>query len=80
MISVIGKDEILMDNLGEMKRQIRNDKQEQYKYDTFKRNIVEEFLRAHCNDKQIKNILLNVIKLLNMLNKNGIKKLLLLTN
>jgi hypothetical protein len=54
LISVIGKDEILMDNLGEMKRQIRNDKQEQYKYDTFKRNIVEEFLRAHCNDKQIK--------------------------
>lgn len=54
LLSIIGNDEILMDNLGEMKRQIRTDKQEAYKYDTFKRNIVEEFLRAHCSKKQIK--------------------------
>lgn len=54
LLSVIGNDTTLMDNLGEMKRQIKTDKQEQYKYDTFKRNIVEEFLRAHCNKEQIK--------------------------
>ena len=54
LLSIIGNDETLMDNLGEMKRQIRTDKQEAYKYDTFKRNIVEEFLRAHCSKEQIK--------------------------
>lgn len=54
LLSIIGNDETLMDNLGEMKRQIRTDKQEAYKYDTFRRNIVEEFLRAHCNKEQIK--------------------------
>lgn len=54
LLSIIGNDEILMDNLGEMKRQIRTDKQETYKYDTFRRNIVEEFLRAHCSKEQIK--------------------------
>ena len=54
LLSIIGNDEILMDNLGEMKRQIRTDKQEAYKYDTFRRNIVEEFLRAHCSKEQIK--------------------------
>lgn len=54
LLSVIGNDETLMDNLGEMKRQIRTDKQEAYKYDSFKRNIVEEFLRAHCSKEQIK--------------------------
>ena len=54
LLSIIGNDETLMDNLGEMKRQIKTDKQEAYKYDTFKRNIVEEFLRAHCNKEQIK--------------------------
>ena len=55
LLSVIGNDTTLMDNLGEMKRQIRTDKQEEYKYDTFKRNIVEEFLRAHCSKEQIKD-------------------------
>lgn len=54
LLSIIGNDETLMDNLGEMKRQIRTDKQEAYKYDSFKKNIVEEFLRAHCSKKQIK--------------------------
>lgn len=54
LLSIIGNDETLMDNLGEMKRQIRTDKQETYKYDTFRRNIVEEFLRAHCSKEQIK--------------------------
>ena len=54
LLSIIGNDETLMDNLGEMKRQIRTDKQEAYKYDTFRRNIVEEFLRAHCSKEQIK--------------------------
>ena len=54
LLSIIGNDETLMDNLGEMKRQIRTDKQEAYKYDSFKRNIVEEFLRAHCSKEQIK--------------------------
>lgn len=54
LLSIIGNDETLMDNLGEMKRQIKTDKQEAYKYDTFKRNIVEEFLRAHCSKEQIK--------------------------
>ena len=55
LLSIIGNDTTLMDNLGEMKRQIKTDKQEEYKYDTFKRNIVEEFLRAHCNKEQIKD-------------------------
>lgn len=54
LLSIIGNDETLMDNLGEIKRQIRTDKQEAYKYDSFKRNIVEEFLRAHCSKEQIK--------------------------
>ena len=54
LLSIIGNDETLMDNLGEMKRQIRTDKQEAYKYDTFKHNIVEDFLRAHCSKVQIK--------------------------
>lgn len=54
LLSIIGNDETLIDNLGEMKRQIRTDKQEAYKYDSFKRNIVEEFLRAHCSKEQIK--------------------------
>lgn len=54
LLSIIRNDETLMDNLGELKRQIRTDKQETYKYDSFKRNIVEEFLRAHCSKEQIK--------------------------
>lgn len=58
LLSIIGNDETLMDNLGEMKRQIRTDKQEAYKYDTFKRNIIEEFLRAHCSKEQIKEYII----------------------
>lgn len=54
LLSIINKDEVLMDDFNEMRRQIRTDKQEAYKYDTFRRNIVEEFLRAHCNEQQIK--------------------------
>lgn len=53
LLSVIGNDESLMDNFKEMKRQIKTDKQETYKYDTFRRNIVEDFLRAHCSKEQI---------------------------
>lgn len=54
LLSVIGNDEVLMDNLGEMKRQIKTDKQEAIKYDTFKHNLVEDFLRAHCSKEQIR--------------------------
>jgi len=53
LLSVIGNDESLMDNFKEMKRQIKTDKQETYKYDTFRRNIIEDFLRAHCSKEQI---------------------------
>ena len=53
LVSIIKDDELLLDDLRELKRQIKTDKQEEYKYDTFKRNIVEEFLRAHCSKQQI---------------------------
>lgn len=53
LLSIIGNDESLMDNLKEFKRQIRTDKQEAYKYDTFRQNLVEDFLRAHCSKEQI---------------------------
>ena len=53
LLSVIGNDENLMDNFREFKRNIRRDKQEAYKYDTFRYNLVEDFLRAFCNKEQI---------------------------
>lgn len=53
LISVIKDDEAALDNLRSMKQYIKIDKQEAHKYDTFEHNIVEDFLRAHCNEEQI---------------------------
>lgn len=74
LLSIIGNDETLMDNLGEMKRQIRTDKQEAYKYDSFKRNIVEEFLRAHCSKEQIKEYVAKRDKAIEKAKENWNKK------
>ena len=54
LLSIIGKDEILLDNFKALKYNIKSNKQEAYGYDTFRNNIVEEFLRAHCTKEQIK--------------------------
>lgn len=53
MVSVISKDKNLLEELKEFKRIIRQDKTEQFKYDTFKHNIVEDFLRAHASKEII---------------------------
>lgn len=53
MVSVISKDKDLLEELKEFKRIIRQDKTEQFKYDTFKHNIVEDFLRAHASKEII---------------------------
>lgn len=53
MISVISKDKDLLEELKEFKRIIRQDKTEQFKYDTFKHNIIEDFLRAHASKEII---------------------------
>lgn len=53
MVSVISKDKDLLEELKEFKRIIRQDKTEQFKYDTFKHNIVENFLRAHASKEII---------------------------
>lgn len=53
MVSVISKDKDLLEKLKEFKRIIRQDKTEQFKYDTFKHNIIEDFLRAHASKEII---------------------------
>lgn len=53
MVSIISKDKDLLEELKEFKRIIRQDKTEQFKYDTFKHNIVEDFLRAHASKEII---------------------------
>lgn len=53
MVSVISKDKDLLEELKEFKRIIRQDKTEQFKYDTFKHNIIEDFLRAHASKEII---------------------------
>lgn len=53
MVSVISKDKDLLEELKEFKRIIRQDKTEQFKYDIFKHNIVEDFLRAHASKEII---------------------------
>lgn len=53
MVSVISKDKDLLEELKEFKRIIRQDKTEQFKYDTFKHNIIEDFLRAHTSKEII---------------------------
>lgn len=53
MVSIISKDKDLLEELKEFKRIIRQDKTEQFKYDTFKHNIVENFLRAHASKEII---------------------------
>lgn len=53
MVSVISKDKDLLEELKEFKRIIRQDKTEQFKYDTFKYNIIEDFLRAHASKEII---------------------------
>lgn len=53
MVSVISKDKNLLEELKEFKRIIRQDKTEQFKYDTFKHNIIEDFLRAHASKEII---------------------------
>lgn len=53
MVSVISKDKDLLEELKEFKHIIRQDKTEQFKYDTFKHNIIEDFLRAHASKEII---------------------------
>lgn len=53
MVSVISKDKDLLEELKEFKRIIRQDKTEQFKYDTFKHNIIEDLLRAHASKEII---------------------------
>lgn len=53
MVSVISKDKDLLEELKEFKRIIRQDKTEQFKYDTFKHNIIEDFFRAHASKEII---------------------------
>lgn len=53
MVSIISKDRDLLEELKEFKRIIRQDKTEQFKYDTFKHNIIEDFLRAHASKEII---------------------------
>lgn len=53
MVSIISKDKDLLEELKEFKRIIRQDKTEQFKYDTFKHNIIEDFLRAHASKEII---------------------------
>ena len=53
MVSVISKDKDLLEELKEFKRIIKQDKTEQFKYDTFKHNIIEDFLRAHASKEII---------------------------
>lgn len=53
MVSIISKDKDLLEELKEFKRIIRQDKTEQFKYDTFKHNIIEDFLRAHTSKEII---------------------------
>ena len=53
MVSVISKDKDLLEELKEFKRIIRQDKTEQFKYDIFKHNIIEDFLRAHASKEII---------------------------
>ena len=53
MVSVISKYKDLLEELKEFKRIIRQDKTEQFKYDTFKHNIIEDFLRAHASKEII---------------------------
>ena len=70
LLSIIGNNELLMDNLRELKKQIKSDKQLAHKYDTFKRNIVEDFLRAYCTKDMIKEY----IKKRNIAIKNAKKE------
>lgn len=53
MVSIISKDKDLLEELKEFKRIIKQDKTEQFKYDTFKYNIIEDFLRAHASKEII---------------------------
>lgn len=53
MVSIISKDKDLLEELKEFKRIIKQDKTEQFKYDTFKHNIIEDFLRAHTSKEII---------------------------
>lgn len=53
MVSIISKDKDLLEELKEFKRIIKQDKTEQFKYDTFKHNIIEDFLRAHASKEII---------------------------
>ena len=52
-VSIISKDPDLADTLKVFKQQIKLDRQEQQRYDTFKTNIIEEFLRSYCTKEQI---------------------------
>lgn len=78
MVSVISKDKDLLEELKEFKRIIRQDKTEQFKYDTFKHNIIEDFLRAHASKEIIQEYIHAKTKLLKKLKKNGRLNLLLL--
>ena len=53
MVSIISKDKDLLEELKEFKHIIKQDKTEQFKYDTFKHNIIEDFLRAHASKEII---------------------------
>lgn len=50
----IGNDETVMDEFGEYLRNIKRDKKELYKYDSFRKGLCEEFLRAHGTN-ELKN-------------------------
>ena len=53
MVSIISKDKDLLEELKEFKHIIKQDKTEQFKYNTFKHNIIEDFLRAHASKEII---------------------------
>ena len=71
---IIGNDIVLNDALKEMKLNIKRDKQLAYKYDTFKRNLVEDFLRAHCTKEQQREYINKREKAIEKAKKDWLKK------
>lgn len=49
LVSIIGNDDQLFNTFKKFVANIKFDKQESYQYDTFRKDVVEMFLRGHCS-------------------------------
>lgn len=56
-MEVIQKDDALIDDFKTFVRDIKNDKRELHQYDTFRKDLIEQFMRAYCDKDTIKEFI-----------------------